>query len=88
VNQVAAEVYARFKKTYKTGQSVWGIWTRDYRHAAMKCQILITVPEMLGLLLLSPMHVDWTKKIKRVIFDEVHCIGLMDGGLLRLLINL
>lgn len=31
VNQIAAEVQARFSKQYKYANSVWGIHTRDYR---------------------------------------------------------
>lgn len=80
VNQVAAEVYARYKKTYKNpGMQSWGILTRDYRHNAMNCQILVTVPEMLRILLFSPLNISWAKRIKRVIFDEIHCIG-QEGG--------
>ncbi|CAH1763007.1 4789_t:CDS:10 [Entrophospora sp. SA101] len=82
VNQIAAEVYGRFTKDYAHGdRSVWGIYTRDYRHNHDKCQILITVPQILEILLLSPSKYDgWVKRIRRIIFDEVHCIGEMDGG--------
>ncbi|KAF9435528.1 hypothetical protein BGZ76_006111 [Entomortierella beljakovae] len=81
VNQVAAEIYGRFKKTYPAGnRSVWGIWTRDYRNDAMKCQVLVTVPAMLEILFLSPIHSKWAKRVKRVIFDEVHMIGSLDEG--------
>nr|CAG8529464.1 15724_t:CDS:10 [Entrophospora candida] len=82
VNQIAAEVYGRFTKDYAHGdRSVWGIYTRDYRHNHDKCQILITVPQILEILLLSPSKDDgWVKRIRRIIFDEVHCIGEMDGG--------
>lgn len=50
VNQIAAEIHARFKKTYppNSGKTVWAIHTRDIRFGdPMKCQILVTVPHML-----------------------------------------
>ncbi|CAG8457686.1 16854_t:CDS:10 [Cetraspora pellucida] len=81
VNQVTAEVYGRFEKTYtQGGKTVWGIRTREYNQNHDKCQILVTVPEMLEILLLSPSNVKWVTRIRRIILDEVHCIGEMDGG--------
>ncbi|KZV68765.1 P-loop containing nucleoside triphosphate hydrolase protein [Peniophora sp. CONT] len=81
VNQVAAEVYARFSKDLNSG-SCWAIHTRDYRiHDPQKCQILVTVPEMLAIMLLSPpLARVWTPRIKRIILDEVHTIGQHEGG--------
>ena len=32
VNQVAAEIQARFQKNYQAGKTVWAIHTRDYRY--------------------------------------------------------
>ncbi|KAF8878718.1 P-loop containing nucleoside triphosphate hydrolase protein [Infundibulicybe gibba] len=73
VSQIAAEVYAR---------SCWAIHTRDYRvHDPQKCQILVTVPEMLAIMLLSPpLARVWTPRIKRIILDEIHSIGQQEGG--------
>jgi len=84
VNQVAAEVYARFTKEMKSGQStagmfdrvclisvsagtLWSIHTRDYRiHDPQNCQILVTVPDMLAIMLLSSSSAhSWTPRIKR-----------------------
>ncbi|KIL59375.1 hypothetical protein M378DRAFT_14820 [Amanita muscaria Koide BX008] len=81
VTQVAAEVYARFSKTLKNG-SCWAIHTRDYRmHEPMHCQILVTVPEIVATMLLSPaMARHWTPRIKWIILDEIHCIGQQEGG--------
>ncbi|KAH9007609.1 hypothetical protein EDB83DRAFT_2509312 [Lactarius deliciosus] len=46
VNQVAAEVYARFRKEVD-GRTCWAIHTRDYRvHDSQKCQILIILDEI------------------------------------------
>ncbi|KAF3077509.1 hypothetical protein CFAM422_000070 [Trichoderma lentiforme] len=86
VNQIAAEIGARFTKTYnKPGKSVWAIYTRDYRvQSPTGCQILVTVPHMLQILLLAPTNAkgpnSWSQRIKRVIFDEVHCIGQDEDG--------
>lgn len=49
VNQIAAEIQARFSKKYlHGGRSVWSIHTRDYRiNNPTGCQILVTVPHIL-----------------------------------------
>ncbi|CAG8433434.1 1777_t:CDS:10 [Diversispora eburnea] len=76
VNQVTAEIYGRFNKTYdKPGSTSWGIYTMDYCVNEEKCQILVTVPDILEILLLSPDKVKWVSRIRRIIFDEIHCIG-------------
>ncbi|KAL2843924.1 DEAD/DEAH box helicase [Aspergillus pseudoustus] len=85
VNQIAAEVQARFSKTYSTpGKSVWAIHTRDYRiNNATGCQVLITVPHILQIMLLAPSNAKtWSPRVKRIIFDEVHCIGQAEDGLI------
>ncbi|KAF7347281.1 hypothetical protein MVEN_01483200 [Mycena venus] len=81
VTQIAAEIYARFKKTL-TGKSLWAIHTRDYRvNDPLKCQILVTVPEILATLLLSPpLARVWTPRLKSIILDEIHSIGQQEGG--------
>uniref|UniRef100_A0A8D0HVH6 DExD/H-box helicase 60 n=1 Tax=Sphenodon punctatus TaxID=8508 RepID=A0A8D0HVH6_SPHPU len=75
VNQVVGTIYNRFTKKLPHGLVVCGVFTRDYRHDTMNCQILVTVPQCLEILLLSPHRQEWVKKIKYVIFDEVHCLG-------------
>ncbi|ORX92235.1 DEAD/DEAH box helicase-like protein [Clohesyomyces aquaticus] len=85
VNQIAAEVQARFTKSYKyPGKSVWGIHTRDYRiNNPTGCQILVTVPHILQIMLLAPSNANsWSRRVKWIIFDEVHCIGQADDGLI------
>nr|XP_033713399.1 probable ATP-dependent RNA helicase DDX60 isoform X4 [Tursiops truncatus] len=75
VNQVAATVENRFSKNLPNGVSLCGVFTRDYRHEALNSQVLITVPACLELLLLAPHRQAWVKRIRYVIFDEVHCLG-------------
>ncbi len=78
-NQVMAGVNARYEKAYPQGSSsvLCGIFLRDRRHRAESCQILVTVPECLDILLLSPTKAgqNWAKKIKWILFDEVHTIN-------------
>ncbi|KAJ5431201.1 hypothetical protein N7445_008933 [Penicillium cf. griseofulvum] len=85
VNQIAAEVQARFSKSFPaktSGKSVWAIHTRDYRiNNPQGCQILITVPQILQTMLLNPSNANaWTPRLRRIIFDEIHCIGQAEDG--------
>lgn len=89
VNQIAAEIQARFSKHYgnREGRSVWAIHTRDYRvNNPMGCQVLVTVPSILQTLLLAPGNSkkpsDFSRRVKRIIFDEVHCIGQSEEGVI------
>ncbi|KGQ09019.1 putative helicase [Beauveria bassiana D1-5] len=88
VNQIAAEVQARFSKLYKhDGRSVWAIHTRDHRiNNPTGCQILVTVPHILQIMLLAPSNAEnaksWSARVKRIIFDEIHCIGQADDGVI------
>ncbi|XP_078071266.1 putative ATP-dependent RNA helicase DDX60 [Mustelus asterias] len=75
VNQVVATVYGRFNKSLPQGMVVCGTFTRDYRSHVHNCQVLVTVPQCLEILLLSPHMQDWASRIQYVIFDEVHCLG-------------
>ncbi|KAL0571221.1 hypothetical protein V5O48_010744, partial [Marasmius crinis-equi] len=82
VNQIAAEVYGRFSKNYKGNETLLAVQTRDTRTGDIqRAQILVTVPEMFGILLLSPdLAKNWTSRIRRIILDEIHCIGQDEGG--------
>lgn len=75
VNQVVGSVYSRFTKKLPDGLVVCGVFTRDYRHDVMNSQILVTVPQCLEILMLSPRCQSWTKRIQYIIFDEIHCLG-------------
>lgn len=81
VNQVAATVYAKFSRAQTVpGTTIVGVFTRDFRTNACNCRILVTVPQCLEILLLSPRRYTWTKNVKYVIFDEVHCLAGQAGG--------
>lgn len=83
VNQIAAEVQGRFSKKYpRAGKSVWAIHTRDYRvNNATGCQILVTVPHVLQIMLLAPTNAKtWAPRVRRIIFDEIHSIGQAEDG--------
>lgn len=88
VNQIAAEIQARFSKKYSNGgRSVWAVHTRDYRiNDPSSCQILVTVPHILQIMLLAPFNAHkarpWSLRVKRIIFDEVHCIGQAEDGII------
>ncbi|OHE94806.1 DEAD/DEAH box helicase [Colletotrichum orchidophilum] len=88
VNQIAAEVQARFSKSqHHDGHSVWAIHTRDYRvNNPTGCQVLVTVPHILQIMLLAPSNAQnersWARRVKRIIFDEVHCIGQAEDGII------
>ncbi|KAH8671458.1 P-loop containing nucleoside triphosphate hydrolase protein [Xylariales sp. PMI_506] len=91
VNQIAAEVQGRFTKTYhgesQGNRTVWCIHTRDYRiNDPQRCQILVTVPHILQIMLLSPSNArdpnSFSRRVRRIIFDEVHCIGQSEDGVI------
>ncbi|KAK0102274.1 hypothetical protein ONS95_005896 [Cadophora gregata] len=83
VNQIAAEVQGRFSKKFPVpGKGVWAIHTRDYRvNNSTGCQILVTVPHILQIMLLSPSNAkSWAPRVRRIIFDEIHSIGNAEDG--------
>ncbi|KAH8807909.1 hypothetical protein F5884DRAFT_821438 [Xylogone sp. PMI_703] len=83
VNQIAAEIQGRFSKQFRHGgKSVWAIHSRDYRvNEPLTCQILVTVPHILQIMLLSPSNAHtWATRVRRIIFDEIHSIGQSDDG--------
>jgi superfamily II RNA helicase len=56
-NQVFAGVQARFEKNYNgASRQVVGMFTRDERRNDRTCQILVTVPQCLDILLLSSIN--------------------------------
>ena len=77
-------IHLQVLKDFTKGEkAVYGVFTRDYRINALEARILVTVPACLEILLFSPAHRDWVKKLRYVIFDEVHCMregGIREGG--------
>lgn len=89
VNQTIAEIYSRFHQVQSnsslgasSGRAnlFCGAYTLDMRIVPANCRILVTVPQCLEVLLLAKeLSTDWRKKLKWVIFDEVHCIDSKIG---------
>ncbi len=72
--QVSAEVFQRFG-------SVYGMFYEGVSSKAIDSEIIIATPSCFEYLMMCPAHEELVKRIKYVIFDEVHCIGQtqMDG---------
>lgn len=66
VNQVAAEVQARYELGDALGsRPLVGVFTRDYRTNERDCRVLVTVPQILENLLMHPEYgKSWNQKIK------------------------
>ncbi|KAJ3123842.1 hypothetical protein HK100_011471 [Physocladia obscura] len=77
-NQIAAEIEGRYTKQFKhNSMTIWAILTEDYRmHDPLQCQILVTTPKMFKDMILQPkLAGSWLPRVKRVVFDEIHCLG-------------
>lgn len=84
INQVMAEIYARFStKQYPVNcqSALTAAFYREYNsNRPLESQILVTLPFIFENLLMSCMQRSWVKKIEYVIFDEIHCIGHENEG--------
>lgn len=93
VNQVEADLYARYDKSYHTmkksqARSMHGVFLKEYRTNVNDCQVLVTVPECLEIIMLDPLYSKLAARIRWVVFDEVHCISKEGGAVWeRLLIS-
>lgn len=56
------------------------MFTRDYRMNMERCRILVTVPQCLEILLLSPTYQSQCQRMSYVIFDEMHCMAGEHGS--------
>ncbi|KAG2379283.1 hypothetical protein C9374_007422 [Naegleria lovaniensis] len=80
VNQAYAEVYSRFQKVYSnTSQygvsSMLGMYTSEEKINVTTCQVLITVPQSLENLMTSAENLEWKRRMRYIILDEIHCIN-------------
>ncbi|KAI5132759.1 ATP-dependent RNA helicase DDX60 [Nematocida ausubeli] len=82
VNQVAADVYARFgsKPYIKQNNILQGICMSDFQISPFNCQILITVPDVLEKILSMPPEQSkkahpYLDRVKYIVIDEVHKIS-------------
>ncbi|GAM22727.1 hypothetical protein SAMD00019534_059020 [Acytostelium subglobosum LB1] len=82
VNQMYGELLNKYDKRYPAGSNkvVSGIFTRDWRKDVDNCQILITVPQCLEILLLSITNTVFVHRIRYIIFDEVHMVSNTENG--------
>ena len=79
INQALADVYGRYgQKSYTgnfSGHQVFGcLGGVDFVRTPFKCQVLVTLADTFESILMSPMFQSWAKKIRYVIFDEIHSI--------------
>ncbi|KAI5171782.1 ATP-dependent RNA helicase DDX60 [Nematocida sp. LUAm3] len=83
VNQVAADVYARFssKQYIKQNNILQGICMNDFQISPFNCQVLITIPEVLEKIITMPPvpgkkdKKTYLERIRYIIVDEVHKIS-------------
>ena len=88
-NQAAQDVYAIFgnKKYTANGWSVFGIlgggsYVQPLPPAGgpFATQVLVTIPSVFEHVMLAPRYQQWAKRVKYVIFDEVHCVDTSAEG--------
>ena len=84
LNQVEAEIYVRFSsKKYPANSSMelCGTLSQDFSKNVANCQVLVTLPNMLEQLFMSPTYNAVARRIRYVVLDEVHCIGESESSL-------
>jgi hypothetical protein len=81
VNQAYAEVYSKFKKEYKNDkQKLLGILSGAERINVLNSQVLITLPAFMEVLLLNHTNIEWKKRLRYVVLDEIHSINSSEQG--------
>ena len=76
VNQLVADVGARYEKKVSAvqGYTMIGHFTRDDRHKPDECQVLITVPQCLEIMLMSLHEAEWAGRVAYVSeYMMLHC---------------
>ena len=61
-------------RSAQSQKTLYGVFTKESHVNVKTCQILVTVPECLELLLLSAQNVNWIRRIRYVVFDEVRSV--------------
>ncbi|EFC39970.1 predicted protein [Naegleria gruberi] len=81
VNQVYCEIQSRLKKN-QNNMATAGMATANTRLDVFNSQLLVIVPAMLEIYLMSsaPKVLEWRKRIKYLVLDEIHCITSDDQG--------
>ena len=80
VQQVADEARARFEKAgLPSHMNVAGVLTKERRTDVTSSQVVAATPESLEATLTSAVHAGWARRIRWVIFDEVHNIVAPSG---------
>eukprot|EP01064_Diplonema_japonicum_P010906 TRINITY_DN1813_c2_g1_i2.p1 TRINITY_DN1813_c2_g1~~TRINITY_DN1813_c2_g1_i2.p1 ORF type:complete len:2106 (+),score=712.11 TRINITY_DN1813_c2_g1_i2:48-6365(+) len=88
-NQAAQDVYSIFghKKYSANGWSLFGILGGgNYVQplppmgGPFMTQVLITIPSVFEHVMLAPRYQQWARRVKYVIFDEVHCVDTSGEG--------
>lgn len=80
VNQVSADVYARFTPKVNAKMFLQGSLMKEFSMVPWNCQVLIVIPSLLESVLNSPPE-GFIERIKYIIIDEVHKIGSEEMGI-------
>jgi len=64
------------------GRPCWAVYTADQHiNSPLTCQILVTTPEVLASMLLTPSLARvWTSRIKIITLDEIYMLVSQKGG--------
>jgi hypothetical protein len=76
VNQIYAEIYSMYSKS----DGFIGMFTAENKIHVTTCQVLVTVPACMEILLLTAVNLEWKNNLKYVILDEIHCISDAESG--------
>ncbi|PWN20712.1 P-loop containing nucleoside triphosphate hydrolase protein [Microstroma glucosiphilum] len=83
VNQIAAELEARYTKNYGTSErTIWAISSGDFDvHNPLKAQVLVASPSVLHKMCLNTeVAASWLPRVKTVIMDEIHSLTDLELG--------
>ena len=72
IQQVTADIHEMIGNNNTYGRPVVGTFTSKQRSYLKDCLVLVCTPIIFDMLIRSPQNVEWAKRLKFVIFDEVH----------------